>query len=126
MADVPSPSNPDANAHVRHEGGTPAHAPAQVPAPPRPPAKSVMRSLGEFIGHIAQGVKTPAVSAAPRPDPTDTARRVVRETVEEEERQTPQGQVVLRRTIIEEVELPPEAHRAAPAQPPHPPHPDQP
>lgn len=61
-----------------------------------------MRSLGEFFGHIAQGVKTPARPAADEPQ-----RRVIRETVEEEQRDSPQGKVTLRRTIIEEVELPP-------------------
>ncbi|MBL9148822.1 MAG: hypothetical protein JNM94_09035 [Phycisphaerae bacterium] len=52
--------------------------------------KSLMRSLGEFFGHIAQGIKT---------DPT---KKEVRRTVEEETR--PDG-VILRRTTIEEVEL---------------------
>lgn len=66
-----------------------------------------MRSLGEFFGHIAHGVKTPAPSStsAPASSP-DPNRRVVRQSVEEEERVTPQGKVVLRRTVIEEVELP--------------------
>jgi hypothetical protein len=81
-----------------------------------------MRSLGEFFGHVAQGVRTPAVGGgagidagpvAPSVGPPAAGvpaaapeRRVVRETVEEEERETPQGKVTLRRTIIEEVELP--------------------
>jgi hypothetical protein len=52
--------------------------------------KSLMRSLGEFFGHIAQGIKT------------DPAKKEVRRTVEEETR--PDG-VILRRTTIEEVEL---------------------
>jgi hypothetical protein len=62
------------------------------------PNKSLLRSLGEFFGHIAHGIKT---------DPSKP--RVVRKTVEHEQRDTPQGPVVLRRTIIEEVELPPKA-----------------
>lgn len=61
------------------------------------PKKSLMRSLGEFVGHIARGVKTPV---APRP-------QVVRHQVQEETRDTPQGKVTLRRTTIEEIELPP-------------------
>ncbi len=56
-----------------------------------------MRSLGEFFGHIAQGVRT---------DPRQSHRTVTRQTVEEEHRDTPQGRVTLRRTVIEEVEIP--------------------
>ncbi len=48
-----------------------------------------MRSLGEFFGHIARGVKT------------DPAKKVVRKNVEEERR----GNVTLRRTTIEEIEV---------------------
>lgn len=55
--------------------------------------KTLMRSLGEFFGHVAKGVKT---------DPT---KKVVRKEVEVEERDTPDGKVVLRRTIVEEVEV---------------------
>jgi hypothetical protein len=54
---------------------------------------SLMRSLGEFFGHVWKGVKT---------DPT---KKVVSREVEEEVRETPQGKVVLRRTIVEEVEV---------------------
>ena len=73
------------------------------------PNKSLFRSLGEFFGHIAHGIRT---------DPSKP--RVVRKTVEHEQRDTPQGPVVLRRTIIEEVELPPKAHRAQGQAPPQP------
>lgn len=59
---------------------------------PNPPTRSIMRSLGEFFGHIAHGVRS---------DPT---RKEVRRTVEEEER--PDG-IILRRTTIEEIEIPP-------------------
>jgi hypothetical protein len=52
-----------------------------------------MRSLGEFFGHIVRGVKQPVVPER---------REVRRET---EERSLPGG-VVLRRTTIEEVEVP--------------------
>ncbi len=53
--------------------------------------KPLMRNLGEFFGHIFKGIKT---------DPS-TERHVVRkETVEEQ-----QGNVTLRRTTIEEIEL---------------------
>jgi hypothetical protein len=56
-----------------------------------------MRSLGEFFGHIVQGIKT---------DVEPAKKTVTRQTVEEESRQTPEGTVILRRTIIEEVEVP--------------------
>ncbi len=54
--------------------------------------KSLMRSLGEFVGHVVKGVRT---------DPASPSRTEVRRTVETEER----GDVVLRRTTIEEVEI---------------------
>ena len=50
-----------------------------------------MRSLGEFVGHIMAGVKS---------DPTRSRQEVSR-TVEEEQR----GDLILRRTTIEEVEM---------------------
>lgn len=68
--------------------------------------KSILRSLGEFFGHVAKGIKT---------DPAKP-RVVTKKTIEHESRDTPQGKVVLRRTIIEEVELPP-ASRQPPAHP---------
>jgi hypothetical protein len=58
--------------------------------------KPLMRSLGEFFGHIAKGIKT---------DVAPPAKTVTKQTVEEESRQTPEGTVTLRRTIIEEVEV---------------------
>jgi hypothetical protein len=64
-----------------------------------------MRSLGEFFGHIVHGIKTDPSKGAGGPE-GEPARTVTRQTVEEETRQTPEGPVVLRRTIIEEVELP--------------------
>ncbi len=54
--------------------------------------KSIMQSLGEFVGHIAEGIRT---------DPT---KREVSRTVEETRRD---DGVILRRTVIEEVELRP-------------------
>ena len=55
--------------------------------------KPLMQSLGEFFGHVWQGVKT------------DPAKQVVRHEEEVETRETKDGKVVLRRTIIEEVEI---------------------
>lgn len=68
--------------------------------------KGIMRSLGEFFGHIARGIAT---------DPSKPPRRtVVREETTEQERMTDDGQrVILRRTVIEEVEMAP-GHSPAP------------
>jgi hypothetical protein len=58
-----------------------------------------MRSLGEFVGHIVRAVKSdPARGSA-----------VLNRSVEEERR----GNVTLRRTTIEEIEVrpPPPEHR---------------
>lgn len=56
---------------------------------PQRQKKSLMRSLGEFVGHIVHGVKS------------DPNKKQVRKTVEEEQR----GNVTLRRTTIEEIEV---------------------
>lgn len=53
--------------------------------------KSIMRCLGEFTGYIAKGIRTKV--DAPR---TEEVARSVEETRE--------GDVTLRRTVIEEVE----------------------
>lgn len=60
-----------------------------------PPTKSLARSLGEFFGHILHGVKS---------DPA-ADRKVIRQKVEEETTPTAEGQITLRRTTIEEVEI---------------------
>lgn len=62
--------------------------------------KSIMRSLGEFCGHVLRGVRTDPAA------PVARSTRVARERVEEEVRDTPAGRVVLRRTVIEEIVLP--------------------
>lgn len=61
--------------------------------------KSLMRSLGEFVGHIWRGVSAP-VEPTPR-------KAEVRRTVEECEGVPGPGgeQVILRRTTIDEVEI---------------------
>jgi hypothetical protein len=56
--------------------------------------KGLMRSLGEFVGHIARAVKT---------DPEAGDRREVRREVEERPGEVDGRKVTLRRTIIEEV-----------------------
>ena len=62
--------------------------------------KSVSRSLGEFFGHIWKGVT----------EPVEGDRKiVVREEKTEEVRQTPTGTVIVRRTVVEEMEVRPDA-----------------
>lgn len=60
-----------------------------------------MHSLGSFFGHIWKGIKTDPTA------PAKPTRHEVRREVETEERQTPDGKVILRRTTIEEVEVRP-------------------
>ncbi len=59
------------------------------------PKKSIMRSLGEFVGHVVKGVRTDV----------ERDRKVLRREVEEETRNTDAGRVTIRRTTIEEVEI---------------------
>lgn len=65
-----------------------------------------MRSLGEFFGHIASGIRADPTKPAPQQQQQEPQRREVSRTVEEQQRDTPQGKLTLRRTVIEEVELP--------------------
>lgn len=65
------------------------HATAFSPAMPDSRNKPLMRSLGEFFGHIIKGFRT------------DPNRKVVRREIQEEQRDG----VTLRRTTIEEVEI---------------------
>ena len=74
------------------------------------PDKSLMRSLGEFFGHIARGVKTP-VDAPPTTKPNT---RQVKKEVEEETRETPTGRVTLRRTTVEEIVIHPDEDQNPP------------
>lgn len=57
-------------------------------------SKSIARSLGEFVGHIVKGAKT---------DPAKPKRTEVKREVVEEQKEG----MVLRRTTIEEIEIPP-------------------
>ena len=56
--------------------------------------KPIMRSLGEFVGHITKAVKT---------DPADPGGHEVRREIEERAGEVDGRKVTLRRTIIEEV-----------------------
>lgn len=62
--------------------------------------KSLARSLGEFVGHVWRGVRT-------SPTKSGGEKREVKRTVEEEDR----GDVILRRTTIEEIEIRDERER---------------
>ncbi len=64
-----------------------------------PNDKSLARSLGEFFGHIRAGVRAKPTSDKPQ-------RREVSRSVEEETLDTARGKVTLRRTVIEEIDLP--------------------
>ena len=66
------------------------------------PRKTIARSLGECVGHIARGIRTPAHSD----------RTEVRRTSEVQDRDG----VVLRRTVVEEVELKKDPFEEAPEQ----------
>ena len=57
-----------------------------------PKTKPLMRSLGEFVGHIVKAVKT---------DPNARKHAVVSKTTHQESR----GNVTLRRTTIDEIEI---------------------
>ena len=61
------------------------------------PHKTLMRNLGEFVGHIVHGVKADVGSS----------RHVTRHEVEEETREVGDQKVTLRRTTIEEIEVDP-------------------
>lgn len=73
--------------------------------PPRKPIP-LARSLGRFVGHIKSAISS---DVAPQ-------RQVLRHQTDEEQRDTPQGPITLRRTTIEEIELPPSS--TPPSQPP--------
>lgn len=82
------------------------------PPPPEPP--TLLRSLGQFFGHIVDGIKSDPdapdaqPSAGPAlPDPVPSQAVVVKHEIDERTRHTPQGVVRIRRTIIEEVALEP-------------------
>lgn len=69
------------------------------------PHKPFMRSLGEFFGHVWHAIRTDPTNPTNPTNPTGPRAREVRREEQVEERDTAQGKVVLRRTIVEEVEL---------------------
>jgi hypothetical protein len=62
------------------------------------PRKSLMRSLGEFFGHVRAGVRTPV-------QPGEESTSIIVRKEQEERRE---GNVILRRTVVEEVEIQPQ------------------
>ena len=86
---------------------------------PKPPKKTLLRNLGEFFGHVAHGIasdpngpkppETAGVSPVAPPEPG----AIVRSETHERIVSTPEGPLVLRRTVIDEVraiESPPGPH----------------
>ncbi len=68
---------------------------------PDPSKPSLFRSLGQFVGHIAKGVKTDPAS-----EPKTVEKRVeVEERIEQAPEQLGGGKMTVRRTIIEEIEV---------------------
>ena len=63
--------------------------------------KTIMRSLGEFFGHIVKAVRS---------DP-DSRTKLVKKTTQEHVRE---DGIILRRTTIEEVEIKQDQQRQAP------------
>jgi len=61
--------------------------------------KSLMRSLGEAVGHVIKGIRTPA-------EPKRTVVKPVQKPVQRhEQEEEDRGDVILRRTTIEEIEF---------------------
>ena len=85
------------------------------PPAPRPAKRSLFRNLGAFFGHIAHGVRTPVGPEHPPAQPLQTQgdRHVVRQETQQQEVLTPEGKVVLRRTVIDEIERVPDGGRPA-------------
>ena len=82
--------------------GTPPHrrqSPDALTMTHRKP-KSLMHNLGQFFGHVAKGIKTPA-----RPG---KSAHEVRRQVEERQETGPSGErITVRRTTVEEIEIQP-------------------
>jgi len=60
--------------------------------------KSLSRSLGEFFGHIWKGVQEPVDAPA--------EKQILRQETTEQVRETASGKVIVRRTVVEELEIP--------------------
>lgn len=65
--------------------------------------KSLSRSLGEFFGHIWKGVQEPVEGDMPA---HTHEKQILRQETIEQVRETEQGKVIVRRTVVEELEIP--------------------
>lgn len=81
-------------------------------ANPNQPHKSLLRNLGEFFGHVAHGIisnpnapkpANPAANPDGAPMPPGAPGTIVRSETHEREVATPEGKLILRRTVIDEV-----------------------
>ena len=79
---------------------------------PKQRKKSLMHNLGEFFGHIAQGVTSDPNAAKSLQNPAHPddlppsaapPASAVRQQTLEQQVETPEGSLILRRTIIDEV-----------------------
>ena len=80
--------------------------------PPDDRDAPLARNLGRFFGSIKRGFTEPVKHGSTKPDRVETRRETTEET-----RDTPHGEVTLRRTVIEEVTLPPGLPAARPGSP---------
>ncbi len=81
-------------------------------ANPNLPRKSLLRNLGEFFGHVAHGITSdphapkpanPAAKPGPAAPPPREPDVIVRSETQERVVPTPDGKLILRRTVIDEV-----------------------
>jgi hypothetical protein len=66
---------------------------------------SLAHNLGSFFGHIVAAIKTPVDAPVPKPSPTPQGVAPVGRKEKIESVPQPDGSVLLRRTIIEEVRV---------------------
>jgi hypothetical protein len=74
-----------------------------MPPSKDPSRKPLARSLGEFFGHVIKGIRSKPAA----PPPAGPERVVVRREIQEQVVPTDRGVVKLRRTTVDEVEIPP-------------------
>lgn len=99
-----SPAQPIAN-KVSRTNASPTSARAKKPAAPAP-QPGLMRSIGQFFGHVMEGVRSGPDQAPEQQEMVDIRQEpIVRHEVIERVQETPSGPITIRRTIIEEVRL---------------------
>ncbi len=70
-----------------------------------PAHPSVMRHFGLALGDLWSVIRTGKARTPANPAARPPAQHAARSETSEEERDTPQGKVTLRRTVIEEIEI---------------------